>query len=31
MNTYPLIVVQPLAITDGMVSAPNTNVPETVY
>ena len=31
MNTYPLIVVQPLAITDGMVSAPNTNVPETDY
>ena len=31
MNTYPLIVVQPLAITDSMVSAPNTNVPETDY
>lgn len=31
MNTYPLIVVQPLAITDAMVSAPNTNVPETDY
>ena len=31
MTTYPLIVVQPLAITDAMVSAPNTNVPETDY
>ena len=31
MNTYPLIVVQPLAITDAMVSAPNTNVPEADY
>ena len=31
MNTYPLIVVRPLTITDAMVSAPNTNVPETDY
>ncbi len=31
MNTYPLIVVQPLGIVDAMVSAPNTNVPETDY
>ena len=31
MNTYPLIVVQPLAITDAMLSAPNPNVPETDY
>lgn len=31
MSTYPLIVVQPLAITDAMVSAPNTNVPEADY
>ncbi len=31
MTTYPLIVVQPLTITDAMVSAPNTNVPETDY
>ena len=31
MSTYPLIVVQPLPITDAMVSAPNTNVPETDY
>ncbi len=31
MNTYPLIVVQPLSITDSMVSAPNTNVPEADY
>lgn len=31
MNTYPLIVVRPLGITDAMVSAPNTNVPEADY
>ncbi len=31
MNAYPLIVVQPLGITDAMVSAPNTNVPEADY
>lgn len=28
MSAYPLIVVKPLTITDGMLSAPGTNVPE---
>lgn len=31
MSTYPLIVVQPLTITDAMLSAPDTNVPEADY
>ena len=31
MSTYPLIVVKPLTITDGMLSVPGTNVPEADY
>ena len=31
MSACPLIVVQPLAITDAMLSVPNTNVPEADY